>query len=181
MWEGPKFRAFFFPSPAPIFALFFLSLSLSGCLLVEFWWSLKRRGPEMCTEFHTTAQAPKRGHLRAPVFKNNTKTQREDPQEKEERWKLWREREILGGPTEGGPTGKGGLRVVSGGSPGGRRGLKTSPFNRGFKPFLNPPLNPPPPLQQGVSTSPLKPLSPFNKGFKPPLSPPSSPPFQRGV
>ena len=36
--------AFFFPSPAPI-SLFF---SLSGGL-VEFWWCLKRRGPEMCT------------------------------------------------------------------------------------------------------------------------------------
>ena len=41
---GPKFRSFFFPSPATI-SLFF---SLSGCLLVEFWWCLKA-GPEMCT------------------------------------------------------------------------------------------------------------------------------------
>ena len=32
-------------APAPIFALF---LSLSGCLLVEFWWCLKRRNPSMC-------------------------------------------------------------------------------------------------------------------------------------
>ena len=40
---GPKF-ALFFPSPAPIFALF-LSLSLSGGLLVEIWWCLKRRDP----------------------------------------------------------------------------------------------------------------------------------------
>ena len=35
----------FFPSPAPIFALF---VSL-GCLLVEFWWCLKHRNPQMCT------------------------------------------------------------------------------------------------------------------------------------
>ena len=35
----------FFPSPAPIFALFF---SLSGGLLVEFWWCLKRRC-QLCT------------------------------------------------------------------------------------------------------------------------------------
>ena len=44
LWEGPKFRAFF-PLP-PLFSLFFLSL---GVLLVEFWWCLKRRDPQMCT------------------------------------------------------------------------------------------------------------------------------------
>ena len=43
---GPKIsRMIFFPSPATIF---FLS-SLSWGLLVEFWWYLKRRGPEMST------------------------------------------------------------------------------------------------------------------------------------
>ena len=43
---GPKIlRFFFFPSPDPIFALF---LSLSGGLLVEFWWCLKHRGTQMC-------------------------------------------------------------------------------------------------------------------------------------
>ena len=36
----------FFPSLAPIFVLF---LSFSGGLLVEFWWCLKRRDPQMCT------------------------------------------------------------------------------------------------------------------------------------
>ena len=41
--EGPKFRAFFFLPPQ---CFFFLS-SL-GCLLVEFWWCLKRRDPQMC-------------------------------------------------------------------------------------------------------------------------------------
>ena len=41
---GPKFRAFFFPSPATIFFL----PSLRG-LLVEFWWCLKRQGPGTCT------------------------------------------------------------------------------------------------------------------------------------
>ena len=35
-----------FPSPA---SLHFRSFSLSGGLLVEFWWCLKHRGPEMCT------------------------------------------------------------------------------------------------------------------------------------
>ena len=43
-WE-PKFSRFFFPSPATC-SLF---LSLSGCLLVEFWWCLKRQNPRMCT------------------------------------------------------------------------------------------------------------------------------------
>ena len=42
--RGAKFRAFF-PSPAAKFVIF----SLSGCLLVEFWWCLKRRGGQMCT------------------------------------------------------------------------------------------------------------------------------------
>ena len=41
---GPTFRAFFH-SPATI-SLF---LCLFGGLLVEFWWCLKRRSPEMCT------------------------------------------------------------------------------------------------------------------------------------
>ena len=41
---GPKFRAFFFPVP-PQNSFF---SSLSGGLLVEFWWCLKRRGP-VCT------------------------------------------------------------------------------------------------------------------------------------
>ena len=43
-WEGPTFRAFF-PSPA---TMFFVSSSLEGPF-VEFWWCLKRRGPEMFT------------------------------------------------------------------------------------------------------------------------------------
>ena len=41
---GPKISRFFFPFPATI-SLF---LCLSGCLLVEFWWCLKRRSPSMC-------------------------------------------------------------------------------------------------------------------------------------
>ena len=45
MVGGPKFRAFFFPPLATIFIL--LSLSWGPC--VEFWWCLKRQGPEMCT------------------------------------------------------------------------------------------------------------------------------------
>ena len=42
---GPKFRAFFFPVP-PQNSFF---SSLSGGLLVEFGWCLKRRGAQMCT------------------------------------------------------------------------------------------------------------------------------------
>ena len=42
---GPKFRPFFFPSPAP----FLVFLSLSGCLLVEFWWCFEAPGTQMCT------------------------------------------------------------------------------------------------------------------------------------
>ena len=42
---GPQFRVFVFPLP-PQFSFFLPSL---GGLLVEFWWCLKRRGPEMRT------------------------------------------------------------------------------------------------------------------------------------
>ena len=65
----PKFRAFFplppifdlltsfgvwvclpHPSPSPLARVrFFCFLFLRGCLLVEFWWCLKRRDPQMCT------------------------------------------------------------------------------------------------------------------------------------
>ena len=42
---GPKISSFFFPLP-PQNSFF---SSLSGCLLVEIWWCLKRRDPQMCT------------------------------------------------------------------------------------------------------------------------------------
>ena len=42
---GAQNFALFLPFPATV--SFFLCLS--GCLLVEFWWCLKCRGPEMCT------------------------------------------------------------------------------------------------------------------------------------
>ena len=42
---GPKILRFFFPPPATIFILLFLSWGP----FVEFWWCLKRRGLEMCT------------------------------------------------------------------------------------------------------------------------------------
>ena len=37
---------------------------------------------------HMTAREPKRAHLKALAFKNTTKIQREDPQEREERMKI---------------------------------------------------------------------------------------------
>ena len=43
--DRPKFRSSFSLSPPQNW---FFS-SLSGCLLVEFWWCLKRRGGQMCT------------------------------------------------------------------------------------------------------------------------------------
>ena len=42
---GPNISRFFSPSPAPIFAL----SSLSGSLLVEFWWFFEGRETQMCT------------------------------------------------------------------------------------------------------------------------------------
>ena len=43
---GAQNFALFFSLFPPQFSFFFLSL---GVLFVEFWWCLKRRGPEMCT------------------------------------------------------------------------------------------------------------------------------------
>ena len=43
--DRPKFRSFFFPLP-PQNSFF---SSLSGCLLVEFWWCFADRDPQMCT------------------------------------------------------------------------------------------------------------------------------------
>ena len=58
--EGPKISRFF-SSPATI-SLF---LCLSGCLLVEFWWCLKRRGAQMCTfEFSGCRVKPRRPRSR---------------------------------------------------------------------------------------------------------------------
>ena len=77
-----NFALFFFSPLPPPFSLFF---SVSGCLLVEFWWCLKRRSPHMCAfgvlwllcealaapkppGFHMTVREPKRAHLRVPIF-----------------------------------------------------------------------------------------------------------------
>ena len=86
---GPKNSRFF---PLPPHFSFFLH-SLEGL-------------PAEPPGFHTTVREPKRGHLRAPVFKNTTKIPREDLQEREERIKNvageGKKSEILGGRVEGG-------------------------------------------------------------------------------
>ncbi len=57
--------------------------------------------------FHTTTREPKRAHLRVPVFKNTTKFNEKDQQEREKRkncgGRVRKKWEILGGPAEGGP------------------------------------------------------------------------------
>ena len=128
---GAQNFALFFPCPAAKFVLF----SLSGGLLVEFWWCLKRRGAQMCTfgvlgavvceprrpglvgppGFHTTAREPKRAHLSAPVSKNTTKIQREDTHRGKKRTNFaagegkkrakFWEVQGKGGPGKGGPGG----------------------------------------------------------------------------
>ena len=110
--------ALFFPLP-PQNSFF---SSLSGGLLVEFWWCLKRRGAQVCTfgvlglsceapaapkppGFHTTTREPKRAHLRVLVFNNTTKIKREDTQRGKNRTNFaareGKKSEILGGPGEG--------------------------------------------------------------------------------
>ena len=65
----PKISRFFFPLP-PQFLFFFPSILV---FFVEFWWCLKRRGPEMCTFgvlwLTPTPQRPSStGHQRASAI-----------------------------------------------------------------------------------------------------------------
>ena len=78
--EGPKFRAFFPLSPPP-FSLF---LSLSGRLLVEFWWCLKRQDPQTPPK---TREDTQRGKKRSKWWRREGK----------KKTKFWPE----GGPAEG--------------------------------------------------------------------------------
>ena len=75
---SPKFRAFF---PLPPQLSFFL-LSFQGPF-VEFWWCLKRWGPEMCT-----SRDPERAHFRVPASKTPPKFNEWTPkrEKKERNW-----------------------------------------------------------------------------------------------
>ena len=118
--EGPKFRVFSLSRNH--FALF---VSLSGCLLVEFWWCLKRRGLK-CARlelsgcrvkprrsqrplgFHTTAREPKRAHFMVPALQTPPKFHEKTHPERHKKNEMEAERgkqksEMLGGPAEGGP------------------------------------------------------------------------------
>ena len=115
VWWAQNF-AFFFPSLAPIIALFVsLWVSSRGILVV-----FSKAGPQMCTfgVLGLSCEAPpKRVHLRVSSFKNTTKIPREDLQrgkkrtnvaagEGKKRAKFWAV-QGKGGPGKGGP-GKGG-------------------------------------------------------------------------
>ena len=105
---GTNISRFFFPSPAPHFRSFSLSL---GSSRVHVWvLGLSCETPAAFGAAGVSHDSPitpnKRAHLRVPAFKN-TKIQREDPQrEREKRAKMeageGKKREILGGPVEGG-------------------------------------------------------------------------------
>ena len=88
----------------------FRSFSLSGCLLVEFWWCFRRPGPQICTfglsgcrvkhwrlrgrRLHTTAQELQTFTFEGPGASNTTKknsTRRPPERDKKER-KWWREK-----------------------------------------------------------------------------------------
>ena len=121
-WGAQNFALFFLP-PTTIFFL----LSLSRDPFVEFWWCLKRRGPEMCTfgvlrlscaspggpvwwglwGFHTTAREPKCAHFRVPGFQTHQQNSTKGPQERKKNENCGGRREkkseILGGPAEGCP------------------------------------------------------------------------------
>ena len=91
----PKISRFFLPVPQNSFFS-----SLSGGLLVEFWWCLKRWGA------HVKPRRPRsrRGaHLRVPVFTNTTKKPRENPQRDTKKSENGERLQKTGGPAEGGP------------------------------------------------------------------------------
>ena len=100
------------------------SFSLSGGLLVEFWWCFRRRETHMCTfgVLGLSCETRAAQHFRVPAFKNTTKIPREDPQRERKRAKMGagegKKSEILGGPADGvrgrGPwqgSGRGGSEV----------------------------------------------------------------------
>ena len=126
-------------SPLPPQNSFFSSLS--GGFLVEFWWCLKRRGPEMCTfgvlglscaspggpvwwgrrGFTRQSESP-HVHISGPRrFKHHQNSTRKPPEREEKNefcgGREKKKSEILGGPAEGGP-GKGGKGGPGKGGPG---------------------------------------------------------------
>ena len=146
---GPKISRFFFPSSATIFHL----LSLSWGPFVEFWWCLKRRGPEMCTfgVLGLSCASPggpvwwgRRGFTRQPESPNvhisgfrpsktPTKFNERTPKREKKERKLWRERdkkERNFGRSGGGLSGGGGS--PEGSSPEGN-GVQGSGFRVQFR------------------------------------------------
>ena len=106
--------------------------------------------------FHTTAREPKRAHLRAPVFKNTTKIQRENPQETFKVGEGKKKSEILGGLAGGGFQGgfEGALR--------GRRALKVEGGSGRERAERSPPFRPstfPPPFEAPLSRGGMDPSS----------------------
>ena len=117
----PKISRFFFPFPPPFWS-FCVSL---GVLLVEFWWCLKRRGPEKCTFgvlglSCASSGGPvwwgRRGFTRQPESPNvhilgsrpsktppkfHEKTPRETHKDQNGGGRVKKKSEILGGPAEG--------------------------------------------------------------------------------
>ena len=112
---------------ATIFALFVSIV----CLLVVFWWCLKRQGAQMCTfgvlwllceapaapkllGFHTTARNPKRAHLSVPALQTPPKFNEKTPRErqKDQKWRERKKSEIFG-RSEGGRSGKEQLRSLA--------------------------------------------------------------------
>ena len=117
--DRPKFRACFTLSRRKI-----RSFLPSGGLLVEFWWCLKRRDPQMCTfglsgcrvkpqrlrgrmGFTRQPENSKRAHLSAPTLQTPPKFHEKTP-EREEKNEFCggrgkKKREILGLPPFGPP------------------------------------------------------------------------------
>ena len=115
--DRPKFRSF-----SPLSPQNSLFSSLSGCLLVEFWWCFEDRDPQMCTFGLSGCRVKprrlrgRRGFTRQPEnskrerpgASNTAKIPREDPQRGKKRRILRRDREKkarnFGPPTLRAPT-----------------------------------------------------------------------------
>ena len=105
-WTAQNFALFFFPVP-PQNSFF---SSLSGCLLVEFWWCFEDRDPQMCTfglsgcrvkprrlrgrrGFTRQPENSKRAHLSAPALQTQPKFHEKTPREGRKEQILRRDRE----------------------------------------------------------------------------------------
>ena len=98
-WLEPKPFHFHFQFPPALFLI-------TVCLLVEFWWCSKRRGPKAAGVSHDNPRTPKvhnRGPRRFIHHQNSTRRPRREGRKKENCGGKGKKSEILGPPPFGAP------------------------------------------------------------------------------